>query len=201
MEFRRGALCGGASADALSDSIARVHAMKKFPLLLALLLANPLSGFAQQAAAPLQRTIPTVTRTVQIFSTLENELNDAVQQRNSGVIDKRLADDYELRTAAAPARPTPRAEWIASALKQAPFASQVQQMAVHEYGNLMIVSFLWSLDVPAASPLAKNIFVVDTWKQVDGDWKLAARYAAPADAQHKKVPGADLSGIDAKKKI
>ena len=175
--------------------------MKKFPLLLALLLANPLSGFAQQAAAPLQRTIPTVTRTVQIFSTLENELNDAVQQRNSGVIDKRLADDYELRTAAAPNRPTPRAEWIASALKQAPFASQVQQMAVHEYGNLMVVSFLWSLDVPAASPLAKNIFVVDTWKQVDGDWKLAARYAAPADAQHKKVPGADPSGIDAKKKI
>jgi hypothetical protein len=177
--------------------------MKKISLLLALLLANPISGFAQQAAAPApaQRTIPTVTRTVQIFSTLENELNDAVQQRNSGVINKRLADDYELRSAAAPGRPTPRAESIASALKQAPFASQVQQMAVHEYGAVMVVSFLWSLDVAAASPLAKNIFVVDTWKQVDGDWKLATRYAAPADAQHKAVPGVDLSGTDAKKKI
>ncbi|AMP17287.1 nuclear transport factor 2 family protein [Collimonas pratensis] len=175
--------------------------MKNFPLLLALLLTTPLSGFAQQTAAPLQRTIPSVTRTVQIFSTLENELNDAVQQRNNGVIDKRLADDYELRTAAAPGRPTPRAEWIASALKQAPFASQVQQMAVHEYGNVMIVSFLWSLDVDAASPLAKNIFVVDTWKQVESDWKLATRYVAPADAQQKTVPGVDLSGINTKKKI
>ncbi|HWW05567.1 nuclear transport factor 2 family protein [Collimonas sp.] len=181
--------------------------MKKISLLFALLLGSHVSGFAQQveqaeqAAAPVQRTVPTVTRTVQIFSTLENELNDAVQQRNSGVIDKRLAVDYELRSAAAPGRPTPRAESIASALKQTPFASQVQQMAVHEYGAVMVVSFLWSLDVAVSSPLAKNIFVVDTWKQVDGDWKLATRYAAPADAQHKTVPGVDLSGIDAKKKI
>ncbi|PFH09505.1 hypothetical protein BCF11_1902 [Collimonas sp. PA-H2] len=175
--------------------------MKKLPLLLALLLAHPLSGFAQQAAAPVQRTVPTVTRSVQIFSTLENELNDAVQQRNNGIIEKRLADNYEMRTAAAPGTPTPRAEWIASALKQAPFASQVQQMAVHEYDSLMVVSFLWSLDVVASDPLAKSIFVVDTWKQVEDDWKLATRYAAPADAQHKKVPGVDLSAIDAKKKF
>ncbi|AIY43958.1 hypothetical protein LT85_4800 [Collimonas arenae] len=175
--------------------------MKKSPLLLALLLAIPVFSLAQQAPAPAAtRTIPTVTRTVQIFSTLENELNDAVQQRNSGVVEKRLANDYELRTAGAPGRPTPRAESIAALQKAAPFASEVQQMAVHEYGNLMVVSFLWSLDVPATGTIAKQIFVVDTWKQVEGDWKLAVRYAAPADKQ-QTVPGADLSEPKIKKKI
>ncbi|MFD2270676.1 hypothetical protein ACFS07_04880 [Undibacterium arcticum] len=43
--------------------------------------------------------------------------------------------------------------------------------------------------------------MVDTWKQVDGNWQVSTRYASPVDAPAKKVPGADVTEPVIKKKI
>jgi len=177
--------------------------MKKFPpaIFLITLLAVAVTCPAQESAAPAHRVVPTVTRTIQIFSNLENAWNDSVKSRDSDSLKKILSERYELRTAASPGRPTPRDESIALAFKDPIYSSAIEQMAVHEYGDLMVVSFQWNLDVGKASPLAARIFVVDTWKLVDGAWQAQARYAAPADGTSKAVPGFDAQQPTINKKI
>ncbi|MFD2270677.1 hypothetical protein ACFS07_04885 [Undibacterium arcticum] len=46
-----------------------------------------------------------------------------------------------MRTSAVPGQPTPRDESIRRSLTDAPFASTIEQMAAHEYGNVIVVSF------------------------------------------------------------
>lgn len=174
-----------------------IHAV----ICLAALFAIAPAFSAEETAPAPHRVVPTVTRTIQIFTNLENAWNDGVKNRDIASLKKIIAERYELRTAASPGRPTPRDESMALAFKDAPFASRIEQMAVHEYGDLMIVSFQWDLDVDASSPLASKIFVVDTWKRADGDWQVQARYAAPADGTTKMVPGFDAQQPTINKKI
>jgi len=106
--------------------------MKKFPpaIFLITLLAVAVTCPAQESAAPAHRVVPTVTRTIQIFSNLENAWNDSVKSRDSDSLKKILSERYELRTAASPGRPTPRDESIALAFKDPIYSSAIEQMAV-----------------------------------------------------------------------
>jgi hypothetical protein len=166
-------------------------------------LAGAASSVAADDAAATGR-VPTVTRLVKIFSTLENEWSDAVRQRNAAAVDKLLASDFEMRTAGAPGRPIPRADWIRQAMSDPPFASRIEQMAAHEYGGkTVVVSFLWNLDASAgtdaAASIAVRLFVVDTWVQEGDDWRVSTRYVASADGT-ARVPGLprDVSNIPKK---
>jgi len=150
-------------------------------------------------AAP-ARTVPTVTRTVQLFSTLENDWLDAVHNRDAEAVKKIVADEFELRSAAMPGRPTARAEWQQQAFAAPALESNIEQMAVHEYGELAVVSFMWKIAAPKNSALPSQVFVVDTWKQVDGAWKVFTRYAATVDGASKAVPGSDLAAPALNKK-
>lgn len=161
---------------------------KKILIGLALLA---LAGSAAQAAPG--RTIPTVTRTVQLFSTLEGDWLDAVHNRDAEALKKIVAEEFELRSAAMPGRPTARAEWQQQAFAAPPVESSIEQMAVHEYGELAVVSFMWKITAPKNSALPARVFVVDTWKQMEGGWKAVARYAATVDGAAKAVPGSDPS--------
>jgi hypothetical protein len=62
-------------------------------------------------------------------------------------------------------------------------------MAVHEYGDLMVVSFLWKIASNDAT-LPKSVFVVDTWKRTEGNWQVLVRYAAPVGEGAGSIPGA-----------
>jgi ketosteroid isomerase-like protein len=155
------------------------------------LAAMVLVHAAAHAAPP--RTIPTVTRTVQLFSTLESDWLDAVHQRDGEALKKIVADEFELRSASVPGRPTARAEWQQQAFAAPPVDSTIEQMAVHEYGELAVVSFLWKIAAPKNSTVPATVFVVDTWKQMEGGWKAVARYAATVDGATKAVPGSDLA--------
>jgi ketosteroid isomerase-like protein len=159
--------------------------MKRFLILVTLLAAA--AGAAAHGQAI--RNVPTVTRNVALFGGLENDLLDAVAKRNHDALAQLVADDFELRSAAAPGTPTPREEAFKAWLKLAPFTSSVEQMAVHEYGDLMLVSFLWRIDAAKRAALPGAVFVVDTWKRGGAGWQLAVRYAAPAGAG-PAVPGA-----------
>jgi ketosteroid isomerase-like protein len=145
-------------------------------------------------------TAPTPTRNVVTFTGLENQLLDAVQKKDSAALDKIVADRFELRTAAAPGVPTARDESLKQWQQLAPFQSVIGQMAVHEYGDLMVVSFLWKVDAPKEQALPKEMFVVDTWKRTDANWQLAVRYAAPVDGTGVAVPGAVAPSAQSQRK-
>src|SRR5438105_4075730 len=118
--------------------------MKRFLIFASLLLAA--AGAAADAQpVPSGRAVPSPTRNVTIFTGLENEWLDAVQKRDSEALNRLVADNFELRSAAAPGVPTARDESLKQWLRLPPFQSSIGQMAVHEYGDLMVVSFLWKI--------------------------------------------------------
>ncbi|MES1981014.1 MAG: nuclear transport factor 2 family protein [Pseudomonadota bacterium] len=143
--------------------------------------------------------VPVVTRLVKNLSVLESEWMESVRKRDAAALEKVLADDFEMRTAAAPGMPTARSEWIAQSMKQAPFASRTEQMAVHDFGNLAVASFIWKLDAPKSSGFARQLFVVDTWEQVDGNWRVKVRYIGPVATANTPIPGAATGAIIKKK--
>ncbi|GAO36091.1 hypothetical protein SCT_1490 [Sulfuricella sp. T08] len=163
----------------------------KTRLLPLLTLIASLSAPAQ-AAGDQQQRIPTVTRLVQLFSTLESELMAALQKGDTTAIDKMLADDFELRSGAMPGTPTPRAEWLRRSHGQA--AAPIEQMAVHDYGSAAVVSYLWKRGA------RHDVFIVDVWGKSGDAWKLSARYASPAGDRRFTVPGAALESQPSEKK-
>jgi hypothetical protein len=89
-----------------------------------------------------------------------------------------LAPDFELRNAARPGVPLPRAEFIERMqVRQAP-AARIEQMAVHDLGETAVVSFV-------AHPGSESapVFLVDVWSRTGGNWRLLVRYAGPGGAQ------------------
>ena len=161
--------------------------MKRFLILLGL-LATFGGAFAAGQVAPNGRGgAVTPTRNVLAFTKLENAWIEALQRRDAEALGRLLADDFEIRSAAAPGVPTARAEAMRESLRAPVSRSSIEQMAVHEYGDVMLVSFLWTVEDGTAP---QSYFVVDTWKRSGSEWKAAVRYAAPAGAGATMVPGA-----------
>jgi len=118
----------------------------------------------------------TLTRTVKIFSELENQLDEARRSHDAAALAKLLAANFEQRNGTAPAVPTPRADWLAQ--KSAP-KSDISQMAVHEYGNVAVVSF---------ADAAQRAFIVDVWNKTDDHYALSVRYLSAANGAPQTQP-------------
>ena len=145
-------------------------------------------ALAYQAQAQTVRTrIPVVTRLVQAYAGYERRLADAVNRRDTAEIDRLVAKDFELRPANNIGVPTPRAEWIAQSLKEPPASVSIEQMAVHDYQNIRIVSF--AMKRTAAGRSESNIAVIDVWMQSGDTSVLKVRYAAVQTAHSLRVPG------------
>jgi hypothetical protein len=150
--------------------------------LAALLLASafvPAPLFAQTAR------VPTVTRLVKLFLDLESELLLAQRNGDRAALERRLADDFELRVGAKPGEPVPRADWLDNALAHKPPWLEIEQMAVHEQGTSALVSFLLR---PRGAHEVPTL-VVDSWVRSGDDWRLAVRYAAPVPPNGPRVIG------------
>ena len=141
-----------------------------------LLLALSLASLAGAAAAQAPTRIMTLTRTVKIFSELENQLDEARRNHDEVALAKLLAANFEQRNGTAPAAPTPRADWLAQ--KSAP-KSDISQMAVHEYGNAAVVSF---------ADAAQHAFIVDVWNKTDDHYALSVRYLSAASGAPQTQP-------------
>jgi len=145
------------------------------------------AALASQAQAQAVRSqIPVVTRLVQLYSDYERRLADAINRKDRGEIDRLVADDFELRSANTIGVPTPRADWIAQSLKEPSASITIGQMAVHDYGDLRIVSFVMQRVVAGRK---RGIAVVDVWTQSGDNPALKIRYAAFQDARSPRVPG------------
>lgn len=153
-------------------------------LLAVFLTGRPEPAFAENAG---QLRIPTVTRLVQQFTTLENSLIESIRKQDSTALQKTLTDDFEMRISASPGVPTPRAEWIQRLFKEPVAVSGIEQMAVHDFGNTAVVSFRGRRDALGA---AGNLFIVDVWIRSQGAWRLSIRYASPAGDRQLVIPGA-----------
>lgn len=125
---------------------------------------------------------PVPTRNVAIFTKLENAWIDAIQRHDAEALSRIVSEDFEIRSAPVPGVPTARDEAMHAWSQMPAQQSAIGQMAVHEYGELMLVSFVWKLG-------EQSFFVVDTWKRAGADWKAAVRYAAPIVAGAPVVPG------------
>lgn len=161
-------------------------------LFLALLSLTSVSTSAVPAAAYAgggAGRIPTVTRLVRIFSGLEGNLAEAVEKRDRQAVSKLLSNDFEMRVGAMPGNPIPRAAWIQQSFASPKSSSAMEQMAVHGLGKTAVVSYAWKTTA-RKSGVVHDVFVVDVWRQQDGGWKLAIRYADPAGAGDFNVPGA-----------
>ena len=125
-----------------------------------------LSGFAWGQVA-------VRTQTVMRFGDLERGLRSAGDLSARGAY---LTDDFEERVCAEPGTPIPRSDWLQRPVQILSFS----QEAVHDFGITAIYSAF-------ASNETVNDAIVDVWKQVDGEWKLAVRYRCPATGN--KPPG------------
>jgi len=135
--------------------------------------------------------IPTVTRLVHIFLQLEGKLSEAVEQRDMPTVSNLLSDDFEMRVGAMPGTPIPRAAWIQQSFVEHESSTEMEQMAVHDFGKIAIVSYLWKIKA-IKSKMERDIFIVDTWWQEAGAWKLAVRYAGPAAKGDYPIPGVPI---------
>jgi len=147
------------------------------------------SALAASQAAPRGHGAPVPTRNVVTFTKLENEWNDALRRHDAEALARIVSEDFEIRSAAAPGVPTARDEALHAWAQLPALQSTIGQMAVHEYGELMVVSFVWKLGEADGRP-QQTFFVVDTWKRAGNEWKAAVRYAAPIVDGGAAVPGA-----------
>jgi hypothetical protein len=158
------------------------------------------AGVGAAAPAPAQSDtgamrVPTVTRLVQMFSELEGRLDAAAREHDAAAFDRLLHADFELRNAARPGTPLPRAEFVQQTLDRPMAPARIEQMAVHDIAAA-IVSFL-----RRSTDAAATLFVVDVWGRTGDDWRLQVRYAGPGGAQAAQS-GAPMprSGEDLPKK-
>ncbi|NOT18488.1 MAG: hypothetical protein HOP20_10570 [Sulfuriferula sp.] len=148
-----------------------------------LMLCATQSALAEQPIAAMHN-IPTVTRLVQQFMGLEYALIAAVPNDNE--VGALLADDFEMRLGIMPNNPIPRVQWLANMREQSASNARITQMAVHDYANVAVVSFV--IQRNPAMKSAMDMAVVDVWQKTGDTWKLAVRYASPVSLS---VPQSD----------
>ncbi|WP_124950176.1 nuclear transport factor 2 family protein [Sulfuriferula thiophila] len=171
--------------------------MKKLALFLLMFLVTVSGDTVLAAQISDQKTsVPTVTRLVQIFGSLEHDLGDNAKNGNIDAVGKMLMDDFEMRVGAMPGNPVPRAQWLQQIIQRPGFLADIQQMAVHDYDSVAVVSFLLKQDKSAKT--SADIYMVDVWKKVGDKWLLAVRYASPAGSSRFAIPGlaADMPQLD-----
>jgi hypothetical protein len=137
--------------------------------------------------SPQPGRIPTVTRLVKQFSELEASVVAKAHAQDRGALDAVLDPSFEMRIADRPGVPVPRDASIRQ-LRAAPTDVRIDQMAVHDLGDIALVSFRATAANKRAVASQSGSFIVDCWKRAGDEWKLAVRYAGDASAHGLASP-------------
>jgi len=140
-------------------------------------------------AQQLHAQIPVQTRLVKIYVEYEQRLIEAINRRDQAEIDRLVADDFEMIVADHPGTATPRADWISQLFKMPPLSSAIEQMAVHEFGDVHVVSF--STKAAASTAGSGEIMMVDVWLRSGERSTLKTRYAGASGRLPLPIPGDD----------
>lgn len=172
--------------------LARVGALGRRRLLAAAAwCCLPRTGRAQGTRVPI------VTRLVKTLLEFESRLAGAASAGDAAALQALLADDFEMRTARRPGVPTPRAEWLAMLAREPAPPAEIEQIAAHDHGSVVDLSFL--LRPAGAASKAAPQFIVDTWARDGDSWRLKVRYAAPVARDAQRVPGEGDAAVTPKK--
>lgn len=127
------------------------------------------------AAENLKR-IPTVTLLVKQYADLENNLHQAIVDKNKKMLNEILANDFEERDSHEPNQPIPKEMWINKMINQPHDTYLMNQIAVRDFDNIRIVSFLL---MPKINENIKDrpLFIVDVWKKTGENHQLLVRYS------------------------
>ncbi|HEV8690081.1 MAG TPA: hypothetical protein VGQ91_07290 [Ideonella sp.] len=154
--------------------------------------AAPASSAAPQRV---QRTrAVTMTRFVKVFTDLEYDLIDALRADDKATLDRLVSPEFEQRESTRPAEPVPREDWVKANDTKSPGIANMNSMAVHDRGELALVSFRLRLQ-------DKDQFIVDVWRRKGADaYELLTRYVSstPAAPVAAPAPPARASAPDGK---
>jgi hypothetical protein len=155
---------------------------------------------AADDSAPIVKRIGTMTRGTKVFGDAEEALVAALKDQDAAALERLVAPDFEQRTQGAPGTPVPRADWIKQGPGNVAHSSGIRDIAVHDYGDINVVSFAWTREPPQATA-----FVVDVWQRKPGGgdaWQLSTRYlsTAPANASRRGAkPASAPASVDPKR--
>ena len=135
---------------------------------------------AQEPGVPtLTPTIVTATKQVTLFTGLEKQILQAVQQKDKAGLEAILTDDFEI--AMPHADVVAGEDWLDSVLAK-DFALRtfvISQMSVADLGEYAVVKYERGQQATLKSKAYDGeFFVVDLWKKSGDSWKLANRYVA-----------------------
>ncbi len=120
--------------------------------------------------------IETATRGVVRYRGLEKALLQAEQGKDEEALKRFVADDFEVRSAESN-EPMPREVWEQRAKSANINWFQIRDLAVHEFGDVAVVSFLLDRRGDAGGKaIPATVFAVDVWRQAES--KLAVRYVS-----------------------
>ncbi len=148
---------------------------------------RPGTAIAPAATAAVRQRTVLMTRSMRVFSDLEDALGQALRKRDKAEIDRLLSGDFEFRTPAS-ASETARADWLLAG--PAAEVGAIDQISVHEFPGVAVASFMLSATSPDGSTAARS-YIVDVWTGKDGDWKLITRYRSPLPAS--EAPQEDIA--------
>jgi putative salt-induced outer membrane protein YdiY len=123
---------------------------------------------------------------------LEQRLYRAIEEKNRGVVEGLLADDFILR-----GNPdVDRATWVHNAVTLCWGPRwNLQQLTVLDHGDVQIASFILNFyrDPLTCRAVELRSLITDLWERRDGQWRLAVRHAGPVGeagpkAQYELVP-------------
>ncbi len=154
--------------------------MKNIAMLPLFVLCLCFSGAGMaQAPSPSGRAarISTPTRQVGVFSGLENQCMNAIQQKDQPALEHLLTDDFELWIAGND-DPIPQQDFLSAVKGQLQVQSfRIRQLSVHTYPSVAVVNFMLGAKAQfAGKERSGNYFVVDVWQQNGDQWQLAVRY-------------------------
>jgi hypothetical protein len=182
-------------------AVKKVHPIHLAPLaatLVAAAFAAP--ALAADDAAPIVKRIGTMTRGARVFGDAEDALVAALKSQDAAALERLVAPDFEQRTQGAPGTPVPREDWIKRGPGEVAHATGLRDIAVHDYGDINVVSFTWTREPPQASA-----FVVDVWQRKPGGgdaWQLSTRYQSTVPAGVPKrgaKPASAPASVDPKR--
>jgi hypothetical protein len=136
---------------------------------------------------PSDGRISTVTRLVFVFTQLENELSKAIAAKDVKATSQLLMNNFEELVGTDLDNPIPKGDWMEEAMKLPPSETRMENMSVHGYDKLAVVSYLLKqTNLKRGGP--PDVYIVDVWVQSQDNWKLSVRYADVPDSK-LKVPG------------
>jgi hypothetical protein len=94
-------------------------------------------------------------------------------QGDAGTLGESLDPAFEMRIGASPGVPVTRDESISRARAAPAAAPRTEQMAVHDLGDVALVSFRETTPDAAVTGATRAHFIVDCWKREGNRWKLA----------------------------